>query len=688
MKNALFLRLTNETDKAEALEAAIVNENHPLRFEAEPLSFELVPGAPFAYWVNEDTRRVFRRFPAFENAGRAAKVGIQTSDDARFVRLWWENRDSGFVPFAKGGSYSPYFSDVHLTLRWQNDGCELKSSVEFRYGTASKHVQNQRFYFRPGLTWPLRTQKGLGLRALPAGCTFGHKGPAAFTEGDDPEQILSQLAATNSAAFRGLVSLQMAFGSFEVGVIQRTPLPPMGAQYQAFLGERARSIWSLKQMRDQVEETSHVFLLPALLLVKGESLAERAAAWDSLLQTDTSEIERLQAEIDEQCWELYGIEAADRQALLDPGAAVVAEEGEEPSAEDEGEEATVSVTPETLAEDLASWLFGAALGRWDAKLATGQRPVPERPGPFVAMPRVSRGMVVGADDLHPAKGAGGRYVPEHDLLVDDEGHGLDLVSRMLEVLAQVAGPQAEAWQQELAALLGTDLRSWVRRTYFERHLKRHSKSRRKAPVYWQLGTSSGSYSVWLYYPRLTQDSLYRVLNETIKPKVQQEEQRLSQLRQAQARRSEAEAQQAFVEELRSFQEEVARVAPLFDPNLDDGVLLNAAPLWRLTPHNGWRKDTKAAWEALAKGEYDWAHLALRLWPERVIPKCAKERHLALAHDLEGALKTNSVADLIAQHTRPAVQEALAQLQGAPAIGSRGRGAKPKKAPGRPPKGTS
>ena len=32
--------------------------------------------------------------------------------------------------------------------------------------------------------------------------------------------------------------------------------------------------------------------------------------------------------------------------------------------------------------------------------------------------------------------------------------------------------------------------------------------------------------------------------------------------------------------LRVFLDEVKRVAPLWDPNLDDGVLINFAPLWR------------------------------------------------------------------------------------------------------------
>jgi len=86
--------------------------------------------------------------------------------------------------------------------------------------------------------------------------------------------------------------------------------------------------------------------------------------------------------------------------------------------------------------------------------------------------------------------------------VDDDGASLDLVHRALEILERVVGKEhIEASAQELEQMLGSDLRTWFRSSFFERHLKRYSKSRRKAPIYWQLGTPTASYSVWLYYQR-------------------------------------------------------------------------------------------------------------------------------------------------------------------------------------------
>ena len=37
---------------------------------------------------------------------------------------------------------------------------------------------------------------------------------------------------------------------------------------------------------------------------------------------------------------------------------------------------------------------------------------------------------------------------------------------------------------------------------------------------------------------------------------------------------------------------------------------------------------------LEKGEYDWAHLAYSIWPDRVRKKCKKDLSMAIAHGLE------------------------------------------------------
>jgi hypothetical protein len=257
------------------------------------------------------------------------------------------------------------------------------------------------------------------------------------------------------------------------------------------------------------------------------------------------------------------------------------------------------------------------------------------------------------------------------------------------VFDTVFGASADAVWQEAAALLdprGYDLRSWLASGFFEHHLKRHSKSRRKAPILWQLGTPSARYSTRLYAHRLTRDSLFALARDVVAPRLALEERRRTGLVQdagpnpTARQRAEIATQDAVVDELRAFAEEVRRVAPLWNPDLDDGIVLVMAPLWRLVPgHRAWQKELKGKWDELAAGKYDWAHLAMHLWPERVVPKCATDRSLAIAHGLEDlfwvagadgkwtrrAAPTRPIDDLVAERTSPAVKAALAGLFAAP-----------------------
>src|SRR5205085_6106915 len=68
----------------------------------------------------------------------------------------------------------------------------------------------------------------------------------------------------------------------------------------------------------------------------------------------------------------------------------------------------------------------------------------------------------------------------------------------------------------------------------------------------------------------------------------------------------------------------------FPTRRSSDLIINFAPLWRLVPHHKpWQKELKATWEALCAGRYDWAHLAMHLWPERVVAKCADRKSTRL-----------------------------------------------------------
>ena len=223
----------------------------------------------------------------------------------------------------------------------------------------------------------------------------------------------------------------------------------------------------------------------------------------------------------------------------------------------------------------------------------------------------------------------------------------DIVRRVRDVLELIWKDRTEAIEKEACEILGVrELRDYFRKPgncgFWMDHVRRYSRSRRKAPIYWYLRSARGNYGLWLYYHRLDKDILFKALLNYVEPKVRLEEDRLRTLRdrkdvagssgrEAKQIEKDIDRQEQFVSELHDFKDKLRRAADLhLTPDLNDGVVLNIAPLWELVP---W-KEAKKYWEELQEGKYDWSHIAYQRWPDRVKELCKRDRSVAIAHGLE------------------------------------------------------
>ena len=616
-------------------------------FPVDPESFGSIPGSPFAYWVEDNISELFQKLPRFLSEGRDARIGLSTRSDNRFLRLFWEVLENSvgkvWFPFAKGGSYSPYFYDVHLIVDWENDGERVKTFISqndihsLEAGDWSRWVRSRDKYFRPGITWPRRTQKGLNLRALPVGCIFADKGPVAFAPDDNIKYLLALLSLTNSFPFKELVRLQMVFGSFEVGVIQQTPIPNLSNEEKEELATLALKCYDLARIPSTFDETTHVFRLPALTAIPGVTLAERIQALTEQETARQAHMQELQAKIDSRVAELYGI--GDEGQRTGDGGRRTEDEGRrtgnevvgegqvedtQPASEDdEAEDSSPVLRPSSLISSLLQWCLGAAFGRWDARFALQPDQLPALGGPFDPLPRYSPGRLT---ETSPSSVHGlSSFVSPDGILVDDPTHQRDIVTSVRRVLQFIWQERADDIEQEACQILEVpDLRAYFRdpRLFFHYHIKRYSKSRRKAPIYWMLQSAKKDYAVWLYYPRLNPDLLFHAGREYVDAKIFLESERLKEIQPARTGLTgvplktlerQIARQADLVEEIKTFGKELDRVALLeIKPDFNDGVLLNLAPLYKLTP---W-KEAEKTWNELASGKYEWSSMGKKMGEKR------------------------------------------------------------------------
>lgn len=653
--NTAFLNLRKCDAKAEELKSLTLDLSGGTASSSavatvDPQRFRDIPGSPFAYWVSQRVRGLFNALPRLESEGRKAQKGAYTNDDFRFLRTWWEippaltaktraETLSGkrWVMHAKGGAYSTYYSDWELVIDWEQDGEALKQFLSEYRGSRgwgyqwSAALNGYSFYFRPGVTWARRTQRGFNVRALPSGCIIGDKGPSLFIGNDDGNALLFFAGVMNSSCFRFLLGLQTSFGSFEVGVLEQTPIPHNRAgERERALVDCARASIRIKQRAAAEDETSHTFTIPSVVANNtGRSLTHIVEVCGERRKEDCVQLAAYQHDIDNCAFDLFGIEANDRLAIEASFSDLQVREDnpEEPSESSDELESTQSLA--THLDDVASlvsYCMGVVFGRWDARLSLERSRRSCWPDPFAPMPVCSPAVLQGEDGL-PVAAAPAEY-PVHVVitgcLADDPDHPDDYVRRFREVLELLFEGSPETIEKEACGILGVkELRDYFRKPgkggFWDDHISRYSKSRRKAPIYWLLQSSKKNYAIWLYYHRLDKDLLFKALVNYVEPKIRLEDDRLDSLRAQNGEGGtgkatkkldkEIEKQEDFLSELRDFEEKLRRAAELhLVPDLNDGVVLNIAPLHELVP---WKLAEKY-WEELLEGKYEWSSIGKQL----------------------------------------------------------------------------
>ncbi len=585
--------------------------------------------------------------------------GNTTFDDSRFIRAWWEvpasNIGDIWQPWQKGGEYQPFFSSTPYVIRWEKslDGHQLRSFGIQRVNTDAQVAQSSRYWWRAGLVGPTMNTTGAGFNAriLPKGQIISAKSTGIFPMEEDDTYFL--LGLLNSRSVRWMLYQQGAGLSGNTGKIKNIPVAAFTDEEKAHISELSReatlAMWQLETAR----ETSPYFLSPA------QALKSAAQSYkESISEIDAAVALRYtSSEIDEQV--VPGVDLADKAIS----------------------EATGGLTFKSPDWHVASYALGLAFGRWqpnvskDLDLITVSDPMPSIP-------------------LGSGSADSNRTHADAAILIDDDGHPKHVeravTSAFTDIYADASSTMMDQFLNGLGA--GEGLRDWIRYRFFDLHRTEYSAGSRKAPIYWQLATPSASYSVWLYYHGLTRDTFFQV-TRLVKEKLDHEAGKLNELQQSaganptSGQRKLLEMKEGLLEELRALFEEVQRVAPLWNPNLDDGVVINHAPLWRLVSHNrAWQKECQSAWEKLIAEEFDWSHLAMHLWPERVVPKCRKDHSLAIAHGLEDVfwvegdkgkwrplpVPASTLDALIAERSSAAVKSALEALLSAPEPRSAGR----------------
>lgn len=629
-----YFRLVKERDadaKRLAFESALAalrqGDGHPRLFHYQQSDFDAIPAKPWVYWINENLRGHFVRWPLLHDTAPAIH-GSATYDNGRFLRFWWEvgvnrvnrrattwpeleNNQCCYIPYMKGGPPIPWYGNQTHVVKAHDNAKELREFIRSK----RDKIRGEEKAFHLGVTWSDVSPKGFAARLSPPGFIHDVKGMTCFPS---PEDNLFVLGLLNSPFAKFIVSALNPTVSYQVGDIERLPVP---GDRSATMDDLVNQCVELTRQDSRESETTYDFIKPLRAIPDRTVRKEQLSA--------------LEAEIDSEVSRLYGLSEEDLAAIdreLNGPTASGSDDGAEDddaSGDEEGEdEATGDLTPPDWARSWVSYALGTVLGRFEIGTPGG----------------------LGCGDFPEATFAEIRKLIDPDgLMPCDAGHLQDIAARAFACLELMLGPAEARERVRLATDTEGDpveaLRGWLDRftgTPAASFWKYHHQLYRKRPVYWPFQSPRKSYTIWVFHEKIGPNTLH-TLRDFVTERLNLLEREITDLRpeaaKSKAKEKELQKLEEMGDDLREFAARLkAHIDAGYQSCIDDGVVLNAAPLHDLLP--SWREtgtspnDPAKAWRALAAGKFDWAHQAMRYWPDRVTEACRTNRSFAIAHGLE------------------------------------------------------
>jgi len=650
------IRVLTSDDKSHAIIEAKLNPNSKNRFSISMAGLNDSPSHAFAYWMREETLKKLSNLSTIDPSLVSIRVGMQTGSDWRFLRQWWEvdperyvtlNEDGSpkqgyerdgqrWITYTKTDRASPWYAPLLQVVKWEKQGLEYDAFLN-ESGKSRAALRSRELYFKPGFSYMLRSAR-LVPYIVPCGAIPTAGRAQGFGEGDGLLTGLILVSSNIGSAWARLTGEMFERPKFQAGMVQSIPAIDLSQNVLERCRQTILREYVKRRSRFVGREPSREYLFPDFFRQQAANIE-----W----QRKTLLGDELEDQIALQ-YHLSGDEFVELQRdLLE---ALEFQEGSCVSAssdvdDEEAVDQDLSDTPQDesmLFEGLISYAVGVCFGRWDMRMALDCVNNDAESDPFKALSPTPPGWLLWDKLSDIERQTYPLSFARSGIIEHDNSTRSDLMRKLAECFDFLKA-RKEIDEDEICRGIGaSSLSEYFARAsgFFSLHLEMYSGGGRKAPIYWPLSTSSGSFILWLYYPRMTSQTLYSAVNDFVEPKLKQVSRDAANLRDKAGARTrdderQLEALQAFELELIELRDTLLKLAPTYKPNHDDGVQISAAPLWPLFRHKPWQKVLKDTWAKLEKGEYDWAHLAMAYWPERVREKCKTDKSLAIAHDLEG-----------------------------------------------------
>lgn len=538
--------------------------------------FLKIPGSPISYWISKNIINAFQSDKAFDKLGNP-KVGMQTSNNAHFLKRWFEInylefKDSvskKWIKYIKGGNFRRWFGNLEFVLYYNGDGQELKK-------TKNATVLDESFLQNDKCTWNDIASKDFNCRIVPHDTFYDISGHCFFPENETNKYSL--LAFANSKLFNNLINLLNPTLHFQVGDVKKIPVnTKVISDYR--IVDLSQTNVKISELDWNNRESSWDFE-KSPLLVGNSSLSGSFERWKKNVTQDFFKLHSNEELLNKIFIEIYGLQDELNQVVALKEITVLQDELDrnvleqlEPVFREKGKDAIeLPIKKDEVLSQFVSYCIGVFLGRYRL----------DKPGLNIAHPNPTD------EELASYQYNGQLMEIDEDGIVPLMGENCafpdDVLVRLKQMLLAVWGEETLVENINfLQECLGMDLHKWLTEKFWGYHTSMYKKK----PIYWLFTTNpkkpqNAAFKVLVYMHRMDKYTVQKIQRNYLHPHQEYINQEIERLRSNELNLSKQELKRLetlmqWQLECRDYNEVLKELAnQQIEFDLDDGVDVNYA----------------------------------------------------------------------------------------------------------------
>lgn len=497
---------------------AVGNSSVTYRYTFKQNNFKEIPGNPIAYWANNAIIESFKKGTKIGDL-IDVKVGLQTGDNNRFLRLWWEpshadikydsknaneflKSGNKWVPHNKGGMRRQWYGNNDYVVNWENDGHIIKNFKDNK-GKLRSRPQNTKYYFRESITWSDVTSGGFSIRYKDRGGIHDTTGNSAFS--GKTNQLLYLMGILSTKISQYVFDMINPTIHLSVGYFSLFPILADKDSMSSVVELVKLSINISKKDWDHFE-TSWDFKDSPLIKNKTKSLLIEESYSNVVRITNErfNQLKENEEELNQIFIDIYGLQDDLTSEVIDRDITITKIYDEQKDIPKDIKGNQYVLTKKDVIQQFISYAIGCMFGRY----SLDEEGLVYAGGEFDASRYETYGVV--EDNIIPITS---------DVYLED-----DLVNRFIEFVETVYGKEtleenlefiAEALGQKKNESSRDTIHNYFLKDFFKDHAKMYSVTGSgRRPIYWKFTSGrENAFNCFIYMHRYDKTTISRIRTE-------------------------------------------------------------------------------------------------------------------------------------------------------------------------------